>query len=117
MGCNAVLNDGVAHNGTFCRAQFAVSGVRPIGQIILSAVPVLVRIIRVAAQKQAVCCAVHTKQNANAALKIADIGYIMETGRITLSGSGEELLSNDEMKRKVLGIFSDEIYNSLKEAE
>ena len=27
------------------------------------------------------------------------------------------LLSNDEMKRKVLGIFSDEIYNSLKEAE
>ena len=27
------------------------------------------------------------------------------------------LLSNDEMKRKVLGIFSDEIYNSLKKAE
>lgn len=26
------------------------------------------------------------------------------------------LLSNDEMKRKVLGIFSDEIYNSLKNA-
>ena len=43
------------------------------------------------------------EQNANAALKIADIGYIMETGRITLSGSGEELLSNDEIKKAYLG--------------
>ncbi|GEP66827.1 ABC transporter ATP-binding protein [Clostridium beijerinckii] len=43
------------------------------------------------------------EQNANAALKIADIGYIMETGRITLSGSGQELLSNDEIKKAYLG--------------
>ncbi|NSB91142.1 branched-chain amino acid transport system ATP-binding protein, partial [Clostridium saccharobutylicum] len=43
------------------------------------------------------------EQNANAALKIADIGYIMETGRITLSGSGKELLSNDEIKKAYLG--------------
>jgi branched-chain amino acid transport system ATP-binding protein len=43
------------------------------------------------------------EQNANAALKIADIGYIMETGRIMLSGSGQELLSNDEIKKAYLG--------------
>lgn len=43
------------------------------------------------------------EQNANATLKIADIGYIMETGRITLSGSGQELLSNDEIKKAYLG--------------
>lgn len=43
------------------------------------------------------------EQNANAALKIADVGYIMETGRITLSGTGKELLSNDEIKKAYLG--------------
>lgn len=43
------------------------------------------------------------EQNANAALKIADIGYIMETGRITLSGSGKELLDNDDIKKAYLG--------------
>lgn len=43
------------------------------------------------------------EQNANAALKIADIGYIMETGKITLSGSGKELLNNDEIKKAYLG--------------
>jgi branched-chain amino acid transport system ATP-binding protein len=43
------------------------------------------------------------EQNANAALKIADVGYIMETGTITLSGSGKELLANDEIKKAYLG--------------
>jgi branched-chain amino acid transport system ATP-binding protein len=43
------------------------------------------------------------EQNANAALKIADIGYIMETGRITLKGTGKELLNNDEIKKAYLG--------------
>ena len=43
------------------------------------------------------------EQNANAALKIADIGYIMETGKITLTGSGKELLNNDEIKKAYLG--------------
>ena len=43
------------------------------------------------------------EQNANAALKIADIGYIMETGKITLSGSGKELLANAEIKKAYLG--------------
>ncbi|MBW6409887.1 ABC transporter ATP-binding protein [Clostridium weizhouense] len=43
------------------------------------------------------------EQNANAALKIADIGYIMETGRIILTGTGKELLHNEEIKKAYLG--------------
>ena len=34
------------------------------------------------------------EQNANMALRAADLGYVMETGRITLSGSGKELAEN-----------------------
>ncbi len=43
------------------------------------------------------------EQNANMALKAADIGYVMETGRITMTGSGAELLENDEVKAAYLG--------------
>jgi len=43
------------------------------------------------------------EQNANAALKIADIGYIMETGMITLKGAGKDLLNNEEIKKAYLG--------------
>ncbi|HHY65300.1 MAG TPA: ABC transporter ATP-binding protein [Clostridiaceae bacterium] len=43
------------------------------------------------------------EQNANMALKTADIGYVMETGRITLTGTGEELLANEGVKAAYLG--------------
>ena len=43
------------------------------------------------------------EQNANMALKIADVGYVLETGRITLTGSGEELLTNDAVRAAYLG--------------
>ncbi len=43
------------------------------------------------------------EQNANAALHIADIGYVMETGQITLKGSGKELLDNEDVKSAYLG--------------
>ena len=43
------------------------------------------------------------EQNANMALKTADTGYVMETGRITLSGSGQELLTNEGVKAAYLG--------------
>ena len=35
------------------------------------------------------------EQNANMALQTADCGYVMETGRITLSGTGRELAENE----------------------
>lgn len=43
------------------------------------------------------------EQNANMALKTAGIGYVLETGRITLSGSGAELLANEDVKSAYLG--------------
>jgi branched-chain amino acid transport system ATP-binding protein len=43
------------------------------------------------------------EQNANMALKIADVGYVMETGRITLTGSGTELMAHEGVKAAYLG--------------
>ena len=43
------------------------------------------------------------EQNANMALKAADIGYVMETGSITLSGEGKELAENPVVKEAYLG--------------
>ena len=43
------------------------------------------------------------EQNANAALHIAHKGYVLETGRITLTGTGKELLENEEVKSAYLG--------------
>ena len=43
------------------------------------------------------------EQNANMALKIADSAYVMETGCITLSGAGKDLLNNEAVKKAYLG--------------
>ena len=43
------------------------------------------------------------EQNANMALKAADLGYVMETGRITMQGKGSELAENEEIKAAYLG--------------
>lgn len=43
------------------------------------------------------------EQNANEALHLGDRGYVMETGRIVLEGSCQELLDNEEVKKAYLG--------------
>ncbi len=43
------------------------------------------------------------EQNANMALKIADLAYVLETGNITLSGTGAELLADEKVKEAYLG--------------
>ena len=43
------------------------------------------------------------EQNANMALKTADLAYVMETGRITMSGPGRELLANEQIREAYLG--------------
>lgn len=43
------------------------------------------------------------EQNANMALKTADYAYVLETGRIGLSGTGAELLRNEDVKKAYLG--------------
>jgi branched-chain amino acid transport system ATP-binding protein len=44
------------------------------------------------------------EQNANMALKIADRGYVMENGKITLTDTAANLLSNDAVRKAYLGI-------------
>ncbi|AND78838.1 ABC transporter ATP-binding protein [Streptococcus pantholopis] len=43
------------------------------------------------------------EQNAHKALSIADRGYVLETGKIVLSGTGPELLESDEVRKAYLG--------------
>ena len=43
------------------------------------------------------------EQNANKALTIADRGYVLETGKVVLSGTGKELLASEEVKKAYLG--------------
>lgn len=43
------------------------------------------------------------EQNANMALRIADRAYVLETGRITMEGTGKELIENEKIKEAYLG--------------
>lgn len=43
------------------------------------------------------------EQNAHAALSLSDRGYVLESGRIVLHGTGEELLGNEQVKKAYLG--------------
>jgi branched-chain amino acid transport system ATP-binding protein len=43
------------------------------------------------------------EQNAHIALSISSVGYVMETGRVVLSGPSRALLENDQVKRAYLG--------------
>ncbi|MFU2163658.1 ABC transporter ATP-binding protein [Streptococcus pluranimalium] len=43
------------------------------------------------------------EQNASKALSIADRGYVLETGKVVLSGTGQELLASDQVKKAYLG--------------
>ncbi len=44
------------------------------------------------------------EQNANMALKVAHRGYVMETGRVSMSDTAANLLSNDEVRKAYLGM-------------
>ena len=43
------------------------------------------------------------EQNAKKALAIADRAYVLETGKIVLSGSAKEMMDNDQVKKAYLG--------------
>lgn len=44
------------------------------------------------------------EQNANMALRLANRGYVLETGTIVMEGAGKDLLANDQIRRAYLGI-------------
>ena len=43
------------------------------------------------------------EQNAKMALGIANRAYVLESGKVSLSGTGEELLNSDSVKKAYLG--------------
>jgi branched-chain amino acid transport system ATP-binding protein len=45
-----------------------------------------------------------TEQNTKQTLEISNRGYVLENGRVVLSGSGQELLENEHVKEAYLGI-------------
>ena len=45
-----------------------------------------------------------SEQNLHQALKLADRAYVLETGRVVLEGTGEEVLNNDMVKKAYLGL-------------
>lgn len=50
------------------------------------------------------------EQNANMALKASDYAYVLETGKLSMEGSGEELLSNEAIREAYLGKNSNKKY-------
>jgi len=58
----------------------------------------------IAGLKQAGLTVLLVEQNAQAALTIADRGYVLETGRITAAGSGAALLADDRVQAAYLGV-------------
>jgi branched-chain amino acid transport system ATP-binding protein len=44
------------------------------------------------------------EQNAFAALALADRGYVLETGEITLTGNGHDLIKNEKVRAAYLGM-------------
>lgn len=62
---------------------------------------VVERILRVNAEGVTILL---VEQNAEIALDISDRGYVLETGRIVLFGSGQELLSDDNVRKAYLGV-------------
>ena len=59
---------------------------------------------KIRALKQARTTIFLVDQNARAALSVADRGYVLETGRVVLSGSGPELLANGQVREAYLGM-------------
>jgi branched-chain amino acid transport system ATP-binding protein len=43
------------------------------------------------------------EQNAQLALEIADHAYVIETGRIVMSGNAKEIASNEDVRKSYLG--------------
>ena len=67
--------------------------------------PIMIQLIfeTIAELKKAGTTILLVEQNASAALSIADVGYVLETGRVVLSGPGKELLDDENVRKAYLG--------------
>ena len=67
--------------------------------------PIMIQLIfeTIAELKAAGTTILLVEQNASAALGLADVGYVLETGRVVLSGPGRDLLQDDNVRKAYLG--------------
>jgi branched-chain amino acid transport system ATP-binding protein len=67
--------------------------------------PIMIQLIfdTIAELKAAGTTILLVEQNASAALALADVGYVLETGRVVLSGTGKDLLTDEKVRKAYLG--------------
>ena len=67
--------------------------------------PIMIQLIfdTIAELKAAGTTILLVEQNASAALGLADVGYVLETGKVVLSGTGKDLLTDEKVRKAYLG--------------
>ena len=91
----SMIGDGLSHVGFGALAIASALGLAPL------VVRDIFSIIRRLSEEGITILLI--EQNANAALHAAHYGYVLETGQITLSGTGEELLASKRVQEAYLG--------------
>jgi branched-chain amino acid transport system ATP-binding protein len=105
MQLGGTLSGGEQQMLTIGRALMARPKLLMLDEPSLGLAPILVKAIfsTIAEIKERGVTILLVEQNARAALKVADRGYVLETGRVVLSGSAQELLQDERVRKAYLG--------------
>jgi branched-chain amino acid transport system ATP-binding protein len=105
MQLGGTLSGGEQQMLTIGRALMARPKLLMLDEPSLGLAPILVKTIfeTIRAIKERGVTILLVEQNARAALKVADRGYVLETGKVVLSGSAQELLQDERVRKAYLG--------------
>ncbi len=105
MQLGGTLSGGEQQMLTIGRALMARPKLLMLDEPSLGLAPILVKAIfsTIAEIKERGVTILLVEQNARAALKVADRGYVLETGRVVLSGAARELLQDERVRKAYLG--------------
>jgi branched-chain amino acid transport system ATP-binding protein len=105
MQLGGTLSGGEQQMLTIGRALMARPKLLMLDEPSLGLAPILVKTIfaTIGEIKERGVTILLVEQNARAALKVADRGYVLETGKVVLSGSAQELLQDERVRKAYLG--------------